>query len=570
MPGAELTLKPVTCDGFSVNFSNANPSPLNKTFFWDFGDPNSGNLNTSTSATPAHVYSDTGVYTYKLIVNLGEACSDSTTQIVKVYPGFFPGFTTTGQCKNTPIQFTDTTKSRYGTVNSWVWNFGEPQTTDDTSHLQNPSHIFSSSDNYNVQLITTNTKGCIDTATISVPIKDKPDFKITNDTLICAIDTLQLNAVGTGTFFWTPAYNISNQNSASPLVSPDVPTRYYANFSDAFGCKGSDSVFVDVRTTVTLNAGNDTSICSTDAITLTPVSDALKFKWSPSNSLNNDTLKNPVATPLITTTYSLTASIGKCENTDAIIVKATPYPNATINNDTSICSGNTIRLNATGGSIYKWSPAAFLDNPNISNPLVSPTSDVAYKVTVADTLGCPKPVSKSIAIRVLNIVAEAGPSDTTVVINQPLQLNASGGEFYLWEPSIGLNNNNINNPVARLSASQQYVLTVNQSGCVDTDTINVTVYKVDPGLYVPNAFTPDNNGRNDVFRPIPLGMKTLSYFKVYNRWGKQVFSSTQQGKGWDGKVNGKPQDSGVYVWIVEGIDYTDKKISKKGSVVLIR
>ncbi|MEO6327404.1 MAG: PKD domain-containing protein [Ginsengibacter sp.] len=570
VPGAELLPKPVVCDELSVTFSNDNPSPQNQTFFWDFGDPKSGILNTSTMAAPLHQFSDSGVFVYKLVVNRGLPCSDSTTQIIKVYPGFSPGFTYAGNCKSTPIQFTDTSKSRYGTVDSWAWNFGDTQSTSDSSHLPNPSYLYTATNNYNAQLTVTDTKGCVGTATVTVVINDKPDFSITTDTLICTIDTLQLNATGTGTFFWTPAYNINNQNIASPLVSPDLPTKYYANFSDIYGCKGTDSVFVNVKSSVTLDAGSDTTICTTDTLLLAPLSDALKYEWSPANTLNNSSLKNPTATPLNTTIYSVTASIGKCQSTDAIIVKAVPYPFADAGDDSTICIGTSIQLSASGGSLYNWSPAFFLDNPNIAAPVANPINDIRYTVTVSDTSGCPKPVSDAIFIRVLSMVADAGPADTSVVINQPLQLNASGGEFYLWTPPVGLTNPNISNPIANLSNSQQYVVTVRQAGCFDTDTINITVYKVASGLYVPNAFTPDNDGRNDVLRPIPIGMKTLSYFRVYDRWGKLVFSSSKLAKGWDGMFQGKPQTAGVYVWIAEGIDYLNKKVTKKGSVVLIR
>jgi gliding motility-associated-like protein len=353
-------------------------------------------------------------------------------------------------------------------------------------------------------------------------------------------------------------------------VSPDVPTKYFVNFSDMFGCKGSDSVFVDVKSFVTLNAGNDTTICSTDAIVLTPISDGLQYRWSPSGSLNNDTLKKPTATPLVNTTYTIIASIGKCQNTDAIIIKVAPYPSANAGNDSTICLGNSVQLSASGGTFYKWSPAFFLNNPGIANPVADPINDINYVVAVSDTLGCPKSVQDSVQIRVLNVVAEAGPADTSVVVNQPLQLTASGGEFYIWTPSTGLSNPDVSNPVALLSNSQQYVVTVSQGGCFDTDTINVTVYKVEPGLYVPNAFTPNNDGVNDVFRPIPIGMKKISYFRVYDRWGRLMFSSAQTGKGWDGTLEGKPQDPAVYVWMIEGIDYLNNKITKKGSVVLIR
>ncbi|MEP6595191.1 MAG: PKD domain-containing protein [Ginsengibacter sp.] len=568
--GAELAPKPVTCDGFEVNFFNSNTSLLNKTFYWDFGDPESGVLNTSTLANPTHQFSDTGVYMYKLVVNPGLPCSDSTTQIVKVYPGFYPGFTSTGQCKNTPIQFRDTTSTKYGVVNTWSWNFADPQNLGDSSHLKNPSHIFAISQEYAVQLIVTSSKGCIDTAIVPVIIKDRPDFAVTNDTLICSIDTLQLTAIGTGNFFWTPDYSINNQSIPSPLVSPDIPTKYYVTFSDPYGCKGGDSVFVDVKSSVTLNAGADTSTCLTDPIILNPVGDALHYKWSPSATLNTDTLKNPTAIPLGNTTYFLIASIGKCQASDAINIKVTPYPQAKASNDSIICRGDSAQLYSAGGSIYRWSPVFYLSNPDIANPIANPKNDIRYIVKVSDTLGCPKAVSDSVIIKVFNVTADAGPGDTSIVADQPLQLTATGGEFYIWTPAIGLSNAGSYNPVARLSNNQQYVVKAIAAGCFDTDTINVKVYKIEPGLYVPNAFTPGNDGINDVFRPLPIGMKSITYFRVFNRWGLLMYSSTKSEKGWDGTYKGKPQDPGVYVWMVEGIDYLDKRITRKGSVVLIR
>jgi gliding motility-associated-like protein len=96
------------------------------------------------------------------------------------------------------------------------------------------------------------------------------------------------------------------------------------------------------------------------------------------------------------------------------------------------------------------------------------------------------------------------------------------------------------------------------------------VYNVPPSFYVPSGFSPNNDGRNDVFRPILLGMRSLNYFQVYNRWGQLVFQTTQQGKGWDGRLKGNPQDPGTYVWMAQGETYTGQVITQKGSVVLIR
>ncbi|MDB5223448.1 MAG: domain containing protein [Chitinophagaceae bacterium] len=561
------------CDGFTKTFKNNLPDPPGASFSWDFGVP--GNTtDVSNLQNPTYTYPDTGTYKVTLVISLNGACTDTATALVKVYPKLDPLFTTTGQCKNTAIQFTDKTQTTYGAVNSWSWNFGDTG-AGNTSALQNPQHTFSVAGNYNVTLTVSNSKGCVSGITQTVTIKDKPDLLVTNDTLICSIDTLQLSAVGAGTIFWTPGYNINNQNNSSPLVSPDVPTKYYVTLTDPFGCKATDSVFVDVKLFVTIDAGRDTGICAGDAIQLNPISDALHYQWSPSASLDNAIIKNPTATPFVTTKFYVIGNIGKCQATDSVIVRVAPYPGAGGIPDTAICFGNSVQLNESGGSMYTWSPAFFLNNPDIPNPIASPDRSIRYIVTIRDTLGCPKPVFDTVVVMVQQVTADAGPRDTSIVENQPLQLNATGGEFYLWVPTTGLNNPAIANPVAAISDNIDYVVSVSTSaGCFDTDTISVKVYKVLPGIYVPNAFTPGSDGKNDLFRPIAIGMKQITYFKVFNRWGVLVYSSNQtayeQNIGWDGTYKGRPQDAAVYVWIVEGVDYLDKKIIQKGTVTLIR
>jgi len=569
--GAELDPKPVICDSFNVVFQDDNTSSLNQTFYWDFGNPKSGNNNTSTLKTPNHVYTDTGVFIYKLVVNRGQDCADSTTQVLKVYPGFYPAFDVDGQCINSSVLFTDKTTTNFGSVNNWSWNFGDPSTFADTSQNKNPSYIYKQAANYNVALTVGNTKGCSKTLTKIVPIKTQPDFSLTNDTLICSIDTLQLIAIGKGSISWTPKYNINNTSSFTPLVSPDKPTVYYATLNESRGCVATDSVLVNVVNKVSLSLTPDTTICLTDTITLHPISDGLHFLWTPSNSILNDTAKHPQVIPIQNTTYHVVSSIGKCSASANINVKAVPYPQAQANSDTTICFGTNIQLHGSGGSIYEWIPSTFLNNANIADPVASPLQSITYLLKVNDVLGCPKPAYAVVNVSVEKLVADAGPADTAIVVNQPLQLNGTGAQFYSWTPSKGLNDANISNPVAILNESQKYTLQVTSvAGCTAEDTINVMVYKVLPDFYIPDAFTPNGDGLNDIFRPIPIGIKTLNYFKVYNRLGELVYSTTVQKQGWDGTFKGKPQDPGVFVWITEGVDYLGKTLYRKGSVTLIR
>jgi len=111
---------------------------------------------------------------------------------------------------------------------------------------------------------------------------------------------------------------------------------------------------------------------------------------------------------------------------------------------------------------------------------------------------------------------------------------------------------------------------MDEAGCMDSAFITVKVFNTTPQVFVPTAFTPNSDGRNDFARPIAVGITRIDYFRIYNRWGQLVFSTTTNGKGWDGTINGQLQGTNTYVWIVRAIDYTGKLYFSKGTVTLIR
>ena len=575
---AYLAPKAVTCDGFTMMFSNsASNYQTGITYLWEFGDTASGVKNTSNLEFPTHAYADTGVYKIKLTVSISGLCSSSDTLWVGVYPGFFPNFTAVGPfCKGVPFQFKDSTFTKYGQPANWRWDFGNTLASNDTSLLQNPKYVFPAAGNYKVQLIVGSSFGCKDTVTKTITINNNPAIKIIpHDTLICANDALQLKTnIITGSFIWSPDYNINSTTSPSPIVTPLLPTKYFLNFTDQFGCINTDSMFVNVKTMVYVYAGNDTTICRGDSILLKVNSDALTFKWTPATYLTSDTAKQPLAFPLdALTTYHLVGSIGTCTNSDDITISTLPYPAANAGKDTTVCYGFRVPLNATGGLIYRWSPATFLSATNIPNPVaINPTATTLYVVAVTNLTGCLKPAFDSVIINVDPfVVANAGPSDTTVVLGEPLYLNGTGGDKYLWQPATWLTNANVFNPTALPKNNITYKLLVTSiAGCTATDTINIKVYNVPPSFYVPTAFSPNNDGKNDNIKPIILGMRSLDYFKVYNRWGKLVFVTTKKGAGWDGTINGNAQDAGTYVWLAKGTTFTGEIITKKGYVILLR
>jgi gliding motility-associated-like protein len=548
---------------------------LINTYHWNFGDPGSGTNDSSDLSNPTHVFSDTGVYTIKLIVNRGEQCTDTGFTVLKVYPGFFPGFTSTGTCINFPIQFNDTTNTVYGVVNTWSWNFGDLTTVADTSHNQNPSWLFATPGPKDVSLIVTNSKGCKDTATVVVQVLDKPPISVAPaDTLICRNDAVQLHATGTGVFSWTPPVNIINANTPDPTVSPTSSTWYYVTLNEN-GCINRDSAHVRVISTVTVVANNDTTICRGDPAFLGANTDGLQYLWSPAATLDNPTLLNPTATPLVTTTYVLRSTVGGCSNIDSMTVKVVPYPGSNAGPNQIICYNGTAQLNGgIVGSSFTWIPASYLNNPNILNPLSTPPRTTDYILTVFDTLGCPKPGRDTITVTVLPKIRPFAGRDTIVIVGQPLQFNGSGGTSYQWIPSTGLSNPTIPNPIGTYGAeidSIRYTLIVSDAaGCSDSAFVKVRVFKTAAYVFVPTAFTPNNDGLNDVIRPIAVGIQKINYFSIYNRWGQLVFTTTTNGHGWDGNIRGTPQGTSTFVWMVSAIDYKGAPIFLKGHTTLIR
>ena len=191
------------------------------------------------------------------------------------------------------------------------------------------------------------------------------------------------------------------------------------------------------------------------------------------------------------------------------------------------------------------------------------------KLSVFTSKAClNKSVTKSLDLQLLNI--QASP-DQQIDQGQHVQLNvAGGGTHFSWSPVTWLSNPSIANPVASPRIDIFYIVTVtNDLGCKDTDTVFIKVNPI-PGIYVPTAFTPNNDGINDIFKPTLGEDFTLKDFSIYNRWGQKIFSTIQKGVGWNGKINGIVQNSGVYVWIVAATDITGKLEEKKGTLILIR
>ncbi len=561
-------------DTKTISLSNLSTSPLITSTNWEIFDAGGASIFSSSSTTDNYTFNDIGTYKVKLVINRDKQCSDSASSTVRVYPGFVPSFNFNGICFNKQTQFTDASTSRYGIVSSWKWDFGDFSSTG-TSLLQNPVHTYASMGSKHVRLIATDTKGCKDTTFKDVVIVDKPPITLAfRDTLICVPDPVTLKASGGGIFSWA-GISIVNPNTPAPIVSPVATSMYYVTLNDN-GCVNRDSVKVRVVDHVTLQAMQDTIICQGDTVRLHLQSNGLQYSWTPAAQVINPLAANPFVITGAPTPYQVVARIGSCTARDEVRVQTIPYPVVNAGPDTTICFNSLAQLKgSTNGSSFNWLSSPTLNNPNVLNPYATPRDPATpYILSATDTKGCPKPAFDTAFVYMLPDISTFAGRDTSVIVGQQLKLHVSGGIRYEWSPAIGLSNTHSADPIAVYhdpSAGIQYkVMAYNSAGCADSAFVKVKVYQTAPTVFVPNAFTPNSDRKNDVLRPLAVGIAKIDYFQVFNRWGQMVFTTNINEHGWDGTVGGRPQPAGAYVWVVKATDFTGSPYVQRGTVLLIK
>jgi gliding motility-associated-like protein len=371
-------------------------------------------------------------------------------------------------------------------------------------------------------------------------------------------------------------YALNGGTYQSSNIFNVVGGNYTIDVRDNLGCTYTlTNQVVGLNNDLTYTTPVNPTICEGTSANLQVNSNALQYSWVPSTGLSSATIANPVANPTTTTNYTVTLTLGGCsvDVPVTVNVNAAPIPDAGAPG--FICFGQTYQLQGSGGTQYLWSPSTFLDNNSISNPVSSPDYTITYTLSVIDANGCQSLITDDITIDVTPpITVYTFPVDTIVYSGDQFQILATSiATDYLWTPSVGLSNPNIANPIVTagpVGDSVTYKITASTfAGCKGVGYVKVRVYK-GPDIYMPTGFTPNGDGKNDIFKPFTVGVDHLNYFKVFNRWGQELYTTKTLGAGWDGRLGGLPQTSGVYVWMVEGVTRDGRVVRKRGTVALIR
>jgi gliding motility-associated-like protein len=316
----------------------------------------------------------------------------------------------------------------------------------------------------------------------------------------------------------------------------------------------------------------DTILCHGRTIQLS-VSGGNSYSWQPSGTLSAANIANPLATPTSTTTYYFTADgTNRCSKADSIRIAVRPPPAFRVSDNTTACLNAAIPLRAEGGDTYEWTPANGLSNSLSATPLASPLSSTAYSVKIKSAV-CEDSATLQTSITVLPLPTISATSTNDLTCRQPVtQLNAAGGTSYSWQPAAGLTSSFVSNPTASADASTMYIVKgTDRNGCSNYDSVYVKVTKTDELLLgMPNAFTPNGDGKNDCFGMSRYAGLFKQYeLSIYNRFGNRVFYTTNPGDCWDGRVKGQPQDVGGFVYMIKANSFCGQ-ILKKGTVMLLK
>lgn len=322
-------------------------------------------------------------------------------------------------CQGANVQLYSTTNTN-GLSYSWSPSFNLNNAT-----IKNP--VAASPPAMNYVLTVTDNIGCTQKDTASIEVFETQTIA---DAAICFGDTITLTTTGGATFSWSPITYLSAGNIPSPLAFPPNDITYSVTATSSLGCISTKFINITVNQLPAVSAGNDTSICRRDTISLNG-SGGIIYSWSPSAGLNAINILNPAANPDTTTTYTLevTDALG-CKNKDMVQITVMPLPILTLSPADSVCWKDLVNISASGAVSYSWSPSAYLSDVNVSNPYANPEKSIRYMVTGTGANGCKDTSSVPITVVYKGETKVDGPSG--ICPGQTVNLVATGAQIYSW------------------------------------------------------------------------------------------------------------------------------------------
>lgn len=563
------------CAGNSINLST--PTIGGATYAWT--GPNGF---TSTDQNPVIANSTVAMSgTYSVIASVGTCSSPAGTVSVTVNasPAAPVAASNSPICEGSTLNLTASTVG--GATYTWTGPNGF------TSSDQNPtipSATSAMSGNYSV---VTNAAGCSSQpVTVNVIISALPNsVTASSNSPVCAGSDLNLTAttVSGATYNWSGpnGFTSNQQNPTIPAASSAISGTYSVTIQIGTCISNPATTTVTVSTAPGApTAGNNSPVCAGSSINLTATGvSGATFSWTGPNGFTSNS-QNPVipnAGTLAGGVYSVTQTVAGCTSAPATTsVTINPAPaTPTVTSNSPVCAGSTIVLSAPTipNVVYSWTgPNGFTSSQqNPSVPNASATNTGVYTLTVVSTTnGCASAPANVLVGLGDGLPITITPNNPVIDLGETVQLTATGATNYSWSPSTALSCSNCANPIASPVVTTTYEVTgTDAQGCTGTAFVIVFVEAPCSEVFVPTVFSPNGDELNDLHCVFGTCIIDLE-IAIFNRWGQQVFQSTNKSECWDGTFNGKDVEPGVYVYTVRAMQSNGIEVKESGNINVIR
>ncbi len=579
----------LTCVGKNVSFTNASTG-VGLTYSWNFGD-----ATTSTATNPVKVYAADGDYTVKLTVKDVNGCTNTITKTnyVKVHTAkaSFSVSDSISSCSPFEVIFTNT--SLYSTSGTWIFGDGS------TSTLATPTHYYSTVGTYIARLAVAGPGGCVDTVNKTIILYDSISVLTYGPFAGCSPLPVSFNVTTPG-----PVKYLWDFNDGSTLDTT-LSTLTYTYFlpgkflpkvilEDQTGCKiavtGIDTIYV-TKSYVGFKA-DDSLFCDRGIVNFTDTTTSNgiinTYAWSFGDG-GTSTQQNPshnYTAPGLYTVRLIVTTANGCSDTaiKTNYIKVVASPVIDITGNIPVCMPGKLIFRGvivqpdTSRLTWYWNfgngNTSILQNP--PQQRYDTAGNYPLRLIATNSSACADTVDRTVLIYPLPVI-DAG-ADKIILVGTSVAINPTGSPVinYLWTPSTALSCTTCYNTIASPKNTTTYSIKVTDiNGCTATDNINIIVLCNDKNVFLPNTFSPNNDGVNDWFYPRGIGLFKIQGMRIFNRWGEMVFqkanlSPNVPSDGWNGRYNGRIQTTDVYTYIIEIICENSEILTYKGNITLIQ
>lgn len=552
--GIDVETPGVLCDGQTVAFDNTSTSGYE--YLWTFDDNT-----TSTEYEPVHVFPNPGTFTVILTVTDPTGCLAPVNTEIEVniqappLPNILP---VNAVCAGEEIELVAA-----GSTNL-VWTF-HPALGD----LTDPVQVITPPVGTTTFTVTDQNDCGTGQASVDVVVQQVVAEVTPSSAAICLGNSVNLIATGAGQASWEPPTGLNNPNATTVSASPQVTTTYTATLTDNLGCVGQADVTVSVVPGPPGGLVYPTEvICVGESVQL-PGAEGDQWLWSPSSSLNDNDIQYPYAFPQTTTTYVVSIA-NICGTGEDMVTVEVLVPDAFASEDGGVCRGTMFEVSASGSdpaSTFVWAPADLVVQPNSATTMVFPNFTQTFTVYVTDSDGCT--ASDQVTVYVTQPPdIYAGPDLEVGWLEEFTLYGSTEGEGWYWTPAVAFDCDTCLTATIVPSEPGWYTLHASDStGCAGSDSLFVDVFYP---VYVPNSFTPNNDGVNDVFRVEGESIRGL-WMRIYDRWGIEVFETMDPEEPWLGNFQGGDHycQDGVYLYQIR-VELAGGPILLEGHVQLLR